>query len=114
MIFRKQSPDTEVLNREIRIMKSLDHPNILKLIDVFEDHRFIYLVMELCSGGELLDRIITLGHLTEALASSLMAQILRAICYVHAQGVAHRDLKLDNFLIADGDATQLEDSTVKL
>eukprot|EP00439_Symbiodinium_sp_Y106_P009534 s1409_g1.t1 len=114
MIFRDKWPDIDVLNREIRIMKSLDHPNILKLIDVFEDQRFIYLVMELCSGGELLDRIITLGHLTETLASSLMAQILRAICYVHAQGVAHRDLKLDNFLIAEGDATQLEDSTVKL
>ncbi|CAE7334779.1 CPK2 [Symbiodinium sp. CCMP2456] len=113
MIFRNQWPDIDVLNREIRIMKSLDHPNILKLIDVFEDQRFIYLVMELCSGGELLDRIITLGHLTEALASSLMGQILRAIRYVHAQGVAHRDVKLDNFLIAEV-ATQLEDSTVKL
>lgn len=79
-------------------MKMMDHPNIIKLFESFEDHRNIYLVMELCSGGELFDRIIELGHFTEVQAAILMQQIIRAIYYMHENQVCHRDLKPENFL----------------
>merc|ERR1712190_457947 len=86
------------MGREIAIMKMMDHPNVIKLYETFEDHRNIYLVMELCSGGELFDRIIESGHFTEAQAANLMQQIVRAIYYMHENHVCHRDLKPENFL----------------
>merc|ERR1712190_81935 len=86
------------MGREIAIMKMMDHPNIIKLYETFEDHRNIYLVMELCLGGELFDRIIESGHFTEAQAANLMQQIVRAIYYMHENHVCHRDLKPENFL----------------
>merc|ERR1719436_2009524 len=79
-------------------MKIMDHPNIIKLIETFVDHRNIYLVMELCTGGELFDRIIESGHFTEVQAAILMQQIVRAIYYMHENHVCHRDLKPENFL----------------
>eukprot|EP00445_Apocalathium_hangoei_P085456 CAMPEP_0204217770 /NCGR_PEP_ID=MMETSP0361-20130328/79140_1 /ASSEMBLY_ACC=CAM_ASM_000343 /TAXON_ID=268821 /ORGANISM="Scrippsiella Hangoei, Strain SHTV-5" /LENGTH=487 /DNA_ID=CAMNT_0051182821 /DNA_START=1 /DNA_END=1461 /DNA_ORIENTATION=+ len=76
----------------------MDHPNIIKLYESFEDHRNIYLVMELSSGGELFDRIIELGHFTEVQAAVLMQQIVRAVYYMHENHVCHRDMKPENFL----------------
>jgi len=76
----------------------MDHPNIIKLYESFEDHRNIYLVMELCAGGELFDKIIESGHFTEVQAAILMQQIVRAIYYMHENHVCHRDLKPENFL----------------
>jgi len=63
---KKHVKHPERFTREIEIMKKLDHPNIIKLFETFEDSRCIYLVMELCEGGELFDRIIEKGHFTEA------------------------------------------------
>jgi calcium-dependent protein kinase len=79
-------------------MKKMDHPNIIRLFETFEDHRNIYLVMELCEGGELFDRIIELGHLTENQAAVLMQQMFRAVFYMHLNKIVHRDLKPENFL----------------
>jgi len=90
--------------REIEIMKIMDHPNIIKLFETFEDSRCMYLAMELCSGGELFDRIIEAGHLTEREAAIVVQQILRAIFYMHDKCVSHRDLKPENFLFATKDA----------
>jgi len=84
--------------QEIALMKIMDHPNIIKLYETFEDHRNIYLIMELCVGGELFDRIIEAGHFTESQAATLMQQIIRAIYYMHENHVCHRDLKPENFL----------------
>merc|ERR1719327_2474107 len=78
----------------------MDHPNIIKLFESFEDHRNIYLVMELCTGGELFDRIIDAGHFTEVQAAILMQQIIRAIYYMHENHVCHRDLKPENFIFS--------------
>jgi len=79
-------------------MKHIDHPNIIRLYETFEDHRNIYLVMELCQGGELFDRIIEEGHFTEKDAAVLMKQIFSAVHYLHSNCVMHRDLKPENFL----------------
>jgi calcium-dependent protein kinase len=85
-------------------MKMMDHPNIIKLHESFEDHRSIYLVMELCAGGELFDRIIDAGHFTEVQAAILMQQITRAIFYMHENHCTHRDLKPENFLFMTKEA----------
>jgi len=76
----------------------MDHPNIIKLFETYEDRKNIYLIMEICSGGELFDRIIDMGHFSEAQAARVMSQIFRAIFYMHENNICHRDLKPENFL----------------
>merc|ERR1719190_194718 len=95
-------------------MKMMDHPNIIKLYETFEDHRNIYLVMEICAGGELFDRIIESGHFTEVQAASLMQQIIRAIYYMHENHVCHRDLKPENFLFQSKDPIDKSSNLVKI
>lgn len=84
-------------------MKIMDHPNIVKLYESFEDHRNIYLVIELCTGGELFDRIIDAGHFTEVQAAITMQNMFRAIFYMHENHICHRDLKPENFLFTTKD-----------
>lgn len=84
--------------QEIAIMKSMDHPNIIKLFETFEDRKHIYLAMELCTGGELFDRIIEVGQFTEKDAAIVVQQMLSAVFYMHKRLVCHRDLKPENFL----------------
>ncbi|CAK9082917.1 Calcium-dependent protein kinase 2 (PfCDPK2) [Durusdinium trenchii] len=84
--------------QEIAIMKSMDHPNIIKLYETFEDRKHIYLAMELCTGGELFDRIIEVGQFTEKDAAIVVQQMLSAVFYMHKRQVCHRDLKPENFL----------------
>jgi len=102
-ISKAQMKNLERFKQEIAIMKMMDHPNIIKLFETFEDHRNIYLIMELSLGGELFDRIIDAGHFTEVQAAVLMQQIFRAIYYMHENKVCHRDLKPENFLFASKD-----------
>jgi len=100
---KTQMKNLERFQQEIALMKMMDHPNIIKLYESFEDHRNIYLVMELCAGGELFDKIIESGHFTEVQAATLMQQIVRAIYYMHENQVCHRDLKPENFLFLTKD-----------
>jgi len=102
-ISKAQMKNIERFKQEIAIMKMMDHPNIIKLYESFEDIRNIYLVMELCAGGELFDRIIESGHFSEVQAAILMQQIIRAIYYMHENKIAHRDLKPENFLFMTKD-----------
>jgi len=97
-ISKTQMKNLDRFHQEIAIMKMMDHPNIIKLHETFEDHRNIYLVMELCMGGELFDRIIEVGSFNEGQAANLMQQIIRAIYYMHENHICHRDLKPENFL----------------
>ena len=99
---------------EIDLLRATDHPNIIKLYDIFEDNVFIYLIMEECTGGEFFDRLAKRAKqnkmYTEKDAAKILKQILQAVNYLHAHGVCHRDLKPENILFS----TIAEDSQVKL
>ena len=90
------------LQNEIEVLMKMDHPNIVKLYEVFESQNSLYLIMEECYGGELFDRILhrinTNNMYTEREACLLMKQIIGAIEYCHNNGIAHRDLKPENLL----------------
>eukprot|EP00388_Colpodella_angusta_P021871 GDKJ01055713.1.p1 GENE.GDKJ01055713.1~~GDKJ01055713.1.p1 ORF type:complete len:555 (-),score=139.23 GDKJ01055713.1:126-1718(-) len=98
VIPKKMVTDVEMLKAEIDIMIDLDHPNVIKLIEYFEDSKNVYLVMELCKGGELFQRIIDKGSFSEAEAAYATRQMLQALVYCHKQSIMHRDLKPENFL----------------
>lgn len=106
----------EVLKREIEILKEVKHPHIIELIEVYEDERYLHLITELCTGGELFDRIIAKtqsaeGHFSEHDAAVLVRDILDAIRYCHDEkGIVHRDLKPENFLFL----TEADDAPVKI
>jgi len=97
-ISKAQMKNLDRFKAEIAIMKIMDHPNIIKIYESFEDHRNIYLVLELCTGGELFDRIIDAGHFTEVQAAITMQHMFRALFYMHENHLTHRDLKPENFL----------------
>merc|ERR1712137_465829 len=90
---------------EIFIMCQLDHPNIVRLEEVYESHSEIYLVQELCLGGELFDRLDEQPdyHYNEVECARLVKQILCSVRYCHSKGIVHRDLKLENFLFSSKD-----------
>ncbi|CAL7939082.1 unnamed protein product [Xylocopa violacea] len=98
------------LENEIRVLRRLQHPNIVQLLETFEDKHKVYLVMELVTGGELFDRIVEKGSYTEKDASGLIRQVLEAVDYMHDQGVVHRDLKPENLLYYSSD----EDSKIMI
>ncbi|KAK9835373.1 hypothetical protein WJX81_005486 [Elliptochloris bilobata] len=94
--------DVEDVRREVQIMHHLEgHPNIVKIFGAYEDKHSVHLVMELCSGGELFDRIVARGHYTEKDAAQLIRTIVSVVAHCHHLGVIHRDLKPENFLLAD-------------
>ncbi|KAK4763063.1 hypothetical protein SAY86_008831 [Trapa natans] len=94
--------DIQDVRREVAIMKHLPHhPNIVSLRDTFEDDTAVNIVMELCEGGELFDRIVARGHYTERAACAVMRTIVEVVQMCHRHGVMHRDLKPENFLFAN-------------
>jgi len=95
----KQKVERVELEAEVGIMKHLDHPNIIRLYEVFEDFRDMHLVMELCTGGELFCRIVEEECFSERQAAAIMQQIASGIWYLHTKSVCHRDIKPENFLI---------------
>ncbi|KAF3321101.1 calcium-dependent protein kinase 26 [Carex littledalei] len=96
--------DVEDVRREIHIMHHLSSlENVVKIKDVYEDSNALHIVMELCGGGDLFDRVTHGGCLSEKRAAELMRIIVRFIQSCHSLGVMHRDLKLENFMLTDKD-----------
>ncbi|XP_004497622.1 calcium-dependent protein kinase 20 [Cicer arietinum] len=94
--------DVEDVRREIQIMHHLaGHPNVIQIVGAYEDAVAVHVVMELCAGGELFDRIIQRGHYTERKAAELARLILGVVQACHSLGVMHRDLKPENFLFVN-------------
>ncbi|KAF5750209.1 putative calcium-dependent protein kinase [Tripterygium wilfordii] len=104
----RSAVDIEDVRREVEIMKHLpEHPNIVSLKDTYEDDHAVHLVMELCEGGELFDRIVSRGHYTERAAAAVAKTIVEVVQSCHQHGVIHRDLKPENFLFANKKETAL-------
>ena len=99
----KQQIDPVYMLKEIQILKSLDHPNILKCYEIFEDDLKYYVATEYCSGGDLFAEILKLKKFTEAQAAEVMFQLLSALTYCHDKKVIHRDLKPENVLLLGDD-----------
>uniref|UniRef100_A0A9J7ZXQ0 MAP/microtubule affinity-regulating kinase 3 n=1 Tax=Cyprinus carpio carpio TaxID=630221 RepID=A0A9J7ZXQ0_CYPCA len=87
------------LFREVRIMKLLNHPNIVKLFEVIETDKSLYLVMEYASGGEVFDYLVAHGRMKEKEARAKFRQIVSAVQYCHQKCIVHRDLKAENLLL---------------
>nr|XP_054758286.1 MAP/microtubule affinity-regulating kinase 3-like isoform X2 [Lytechinus pictus] len=85
--------------REVKIMKLLDHPNIVKLFEVIETDKTLYLAMEYASGGEVFDYLVAHGRMKEKEARAKFRQIVSAVQYCHQKRVVHRDLKAENLLL---------------
>ena len=97
--------DLRALRDEIFIMCQLDHPNIVRLEEVYENESEIYLIQELCTGGDLFDRLDEQAdyHYSEAKCASLVKMMLSSVRYLHSKNIIHRDLKLENFLFSSTD-----------
>ena len=92
-----------LIREEITILNILDHPNIIKYFESYEDRYYMYIVMEYCSGGELFDYIESIfkkkRKFTETEAKEIMEVLVRSINHCHSNGICHRDLKPENVLI---------------
>ena len=98
--------DVELQRREIEILKMCQHPHIIRLLDIFENQDYIYIIMEQLNGGDLFSYLEKRAFtITEARAKQLSHQIATALYYLHSYGVAHRDLKPENILMADDSDT---------
>ena len=93
---------------EVEILRKLDHPHIVKVYEFYEDEFNLYVVMELCRGGELLDNIIKNGSLSEIDTAIYMEQILSAVFYMHSMNIVHRDLKLENMLLDNANSHRIK------
>ncbi|KAM9450734.1 serine/threonine-protein kinase MARK2 isoform 12-T12 [Clarias gariepinus] len=93
------SSSLQKLFREVRIMKLLNHPNIVKLFEVIETEKTLYLVMEYASGGEVFDYLVAHGRMKEKEARAKFRQIVSAVQYCHQKFIVHRDLKAENLLL---------------
>jgi len=108
----------DMLLHEIKLIKMLDHPNTVKVYEVFKRLGYIYIVMELCTGGELFDKLYDqpvqpkekAPRFIEADAKYLVKNMLSSLNYLHSNGIAHRDLKLENFIFT----TKEKDAEIKL
>ncbi|GAB4824128.1 hypothetical protein N2152v2_011174 [Parachlorella kessleri] len=102
--------DVEDVRREVAIMHHLKgHPNITYLQGAYEDRQSVHLVMDLCSGGELFDRIVAKGQYSEKDAAALIRTMVSVVAHCHSLGVMHRDLKPENFLLD----SKKENATIK-
>lgn len=104
-IFRKDLRQKESfklhITQEIEILKTLDHPNIVRVFEYFEDSNRIYIVMEHISGGELFDEIIKSKTFCETNAAQIMHQLFSIVHYLHEHNIIHKDLKPENILLEE-------------
>ena len=97
--------DVQSLLREVSILRSMDHANIIKVYEVYQDEMNLNIVTELCHGGELFDRIVSQKFITENQAARYLLQMVSATVYLHSKGIVHRDLKPENLLFETTEAT---------
>ena len=103
-----------MIKNEINIMKVVDHPNIVKLYEFFEDDENFYIIQEFCSGGQLFEAILKKKTFSENEAADIMTQLLSAIAHCHQRKIVHRDVKPENLLIDKMDHVDQEKLIVKV
>ncbi|KAI9889061.1 MAG: hypothetical protein M1814_005850 [Vezdaea aestivalis] len=97
--FEMNSSQRANILKEVQIMRQLDHPNIVKLVDFSESRQYYFIVLELCPGGELFHQIVRLTYFSEELSRHVIVQVAKALEYLHEEsGVVHRDIKPENLL----------------
>eukprot|EP00930_Biecheleria_cincta_P050269 TRINITY_DN3543_c0_g3_i1.p1 TRINITY_DN3543_c0_g3~~TRINITY_DN3543_c0_g3_i1.p1 ORF type:complete len:696 (+),score=139.57 TRINITY_DN3543_c0_g3_i1:106-2193(+) len=96
-----------LFRKEVGLLQTFEHPNIVRFWDFYVDTEFLYVVMDLCRGGEVFDMVIALKRFTEADAAVIGAQMLGAIDYIHRLHVMHRDIKAENFLLSEKSPTAM-------
>ncbi|CAG9328081.1 unnamed protein product [Blepharisma stoltei] len=109
-VFRKRGNDYNLQDSavdEMRILRNLDHPNIIKIIELIENDQTINIVTELCTGGELFERIVQNRNFSENAAANWMYQILSGLIACHGEGIVHRDIKPENILFQDKTDTSI-------
>ncbi|XP_035386310.1 serine/threonine-protein kinase BRSK1 isoform X1 [Electrophorus electricus] len=97
------------VEREIAILKLIEHPHVLKLHDVYENNKYLYLVLEHVSGGELFDYLVKKGRLTPKEARKFFRQIISALDFCHSHSICHRDLKPENLLLDEKNNIRVAD-----
>jgi calcium/calmodulin-dependent protein kinase I len=101
--------DEEMLALEVEVLRTVNHPNVIHLYKVYDTSLKMYMVLELVTGGELLDRLMNLGKYSEQDACDLFAKVMHAVAHLHEKGIAHRDLKPENLLLANpGDPASIK------
>lgn len=102
-----ESDDQLALQTEVEILSQIDHPNIVKLHEIYDEKTRFSMCMELMTGGELFDRIVEKEHYSEKEAADTIRPIVDALRYCHSMGIAHRDLKPENLLYASADPNSI-------
>lgn len=93
--------EIENIDREVKTLKNLDHPGVLKIFQVYKESDYFHIITDLCTGGELFEKIVKQKKLSENQAASYMFDIVSTVKYLHESGIMHRDLKPDNILFED-------------
>lgn len=99
----KIKKDLYLLKRELDVLRMIDHPNVIKYYETYEDEKYLHIVMEMCTGGDLFDKLIEMGTLNESEVANIMKKLLLALNHIHGLYIVHRDLKPENFLFASRD-----------
>ena len=97
-----------IMKRELEILMEVDHPNIIKLYETYEDELYLHLVMEICTGGDVCERLIKKASFSEIETANIMRQLMGAVNYLHIKGITHRDLKPENFLYLDEHSDEIK------
>lgn len=102
------------IHEEVAAMDILDHPNIARLFEVYQDHMNMYLVLEFCAGGDLFESIMQAENFSEKSASHIVGQVFQGLAHMHDRHVCHRDMKLDNLLLEGPEDRELDKYHIKI
>lgn len=102
--------DITLLKRELEALHSVDHPNVVRLLKTYEDEKYLHIVMELSTGGDLMERVENHGTFSERAASEVMQKLLSGVHHLHSSYICHRDIKPENILYE----SKAENSEIKI